>query len=136
MMQSREHLIKLLKETLAGHAEVCFAYLFGSIAAGRQTARSDIDLAIFLCKFPGLDRLDLAATLSAELRAVVDVTILNEASPAVRHQVLKTRILLIDRSPDERRRFEMITRKSYEDYLYLHTKYMKALRKKYGETHG
>ncbi len=135
-MQSREHLIKLLRDTLAGHAEVCFAYLFGSVAEGRQTVRSDIDLAIFFCNLPGLDRLDLAAALSAELRAVVDLTILNEAAPAIRHQVLKTGTLLIDRSPAERRRFEMITRKSYEDYLYLHAKYMKALRKKYGDIHG
>lgn len=70
-----------LKLFLEGDANVIFAVIFGSYAAGRHKRDSDIDIGIFFAKHPeGLDLLNLIHRLSELAGRDVDVVILNKAS--------------------------------------------------------
>ncbi len=48
MLADRYH--EMLQKVFVKHKQVAFAYLFGSVAKGEQTALSDIDIAVYLCK--------------------------------------------------------------------------------------
>jgi hypothetical protein len=135
-MDTRKDLLERLPVILARFPEISFAYLFGSMAEGRERQQSDIDIAIYVRPDLKIDRLELSSILSAELEGVADLVILNQAPPAVCHQVLKSGILLVDHMPGQRKRFEVMTRKLYEDYLYLHKKYMASVRKEYSKKYG
>jgi len=135
-MDTKKSLLERLPVILARFPEISFAYLFGSRAEGRERQQSDIDIAIYVRPDFRIDRLELSSILSAELEGVTDLVILNQAPPAVCHQVLKTGVLLIERIPKERKRFEIVARKLYEDYLYLHKRYMTSVRREYGKKYG
>ncbi|MEW6327584.1 MAG: nucleotidyltransferase domain-containing protein [Thermodesulfobacteriota bacterium] len=135
-MHTRKDLLERLPVILARFPEISFAYLFGSRAEGRERQQSDIDIAIYVRPDFRIDRLELSSILSAELEGVTDLVILNQAPAAVCHQVLKTGVLLIERIPEERKRFEIVARKLYEDYLYLHKRYMTSVRREYGKKYG
>ena len=66
-----------LKNYLIANDNVVFAYLFGSYAKGVQTAKSDVDLAIYLDD----NRLDMQLQINYELSKIlrkdVDLVILN-----------------------------------------------------------
>lgn len=73
--------------------EVLEAYLFGSHAAGRAQAHSDIDIAVYVREASAAGY-GYAAELTAWLmRALgandVDVLVLNRAPPALYHRVLR-----------------------------------------------
>jgi predicted nucleotidyltransferase len=87
-----------LGKLLAAHAEVDFAYLFGSSPEGM--AYRDIDVAVFLRPAPALTtvfdyEMDLSVELTLALHVDVDVLVLNNAPPGVRYAVLQGRPLLV-----------------------------------------
>jgi predicted nucleotidyltransferase len=100
-MRGRREPARLRRELgrlLAAHAEVDFAYLFGSIASG--LAYYDLEVAVFLRPAPAPAavagwEMDLAAELTQALHVDVDVHVLNGTPPAFRLAVLKGRPLLI-----------------------------------------
>src|SRR6185503_6955539 len=72
-------------------ADVDFAYVFGSVVAGRQTPRSDVDLAIHVAGHSDgrAVRLDVARAASRHLGTdAVDVVLLNAAPIALAGRVL------------------------------------------------
>ncbi len=79
--------------------QVSSAYLFGSVAEGREHRESDIDLGILLSwgSYPtAAERFDagirLAGSLQAALRRTVDLVVLNDAPPLLgRHAVTRGR---------------------------------------------
>jgi len=94
---------------LAGRSasEIDCAYLFGSAARGERGPLSDLDVALlFADSTPGPRRLDLAAAVAEEAerltKTAVDIVILNDAPPALRHRVIRDGVLLF--AHDERRR--------------------------------
>ncbi|HUP21750.1 MAG TPA: nucleotidyltransferase domain-containing protein [Thermoanaerobaculia bacterium] len=103
------------------------AYLFGSVATGRSHAGSDVDVAILRDQAPRgtLDdlMLDLESDLSHRLRATVQLVVLNRAPPELVHRVLRDGVLLIDRDPGRRIRFEVRARNEYFDVLPLLLRY-------------
>jgi predicted nucleotidyltransferase len=116
------HVVNTLSATLAERSEdlVC-AYLFGSCARGDAVARSDVDVAVLFATDPprtldGL-HLDLADDLSAALGRRVDLVVLNRAPVDLIHRVLRDGVLLIDRDPAVRIRFEVRARNEYFDLL-------------------
>jgi predicted nucleotidyltransferase len=87
-----------LGKLLAAHAEVDFAYLFGSLASG--LAYYDLEVAVFLRPAPAPAavsgyEMDLSVELTRALHVDVDVHILNGTPPAFRLAVLQGRPLLI-----------------------------------------
>ena len=46
-----DHYKETLQEVFFEYEQIAFAYLFGSVAAGEQTALSDIDIAVYLRKY-------------------------------------------------------------------------------------
>lgn len=86
--------------------------LFGSQAEGSAGPLSDVDLAVWLdpelSVSARLDaRLELASAAADALGGTeVDLVILNDASPLLRHRARRGAVLLVDRNPRTRVRLE------------------------------
>ena len=103
---------------------VVAALLFGSQSGGIVTPMSDVDVGVWLD--PALEvgarldarlRLALATEEALGGRAEVDLVVLNDASPLLRHRARESGTLLVERDPVTRIRLE--TRALVE---YLDTK--------------
>ena len=117
-----EH-IKLKTESyFASRPEVLFAYLFGSVAAGKTTALSDIDLAVYLdpeFKEPSTGfgyQSELITELSAMLETKTDLVILNKSTLTLKFQVINKGILIYNRDDRARRDFHEKTIRDYLDF--------------------
>ncbi|MBI4265754.1 MAG: nucleotidyltransferase domain-containing protein [Acidobacteria bacterium] len=126
-MPLKEALPADIDERLAGLGDVItrasrdveFAYLFGSTATGRRTARSDVDLAIYV-----RDDADAHAVLLEVARAAavhlgtdaVDVVLLNTAPLSVAGRVLTSRRVILDCVPFARHRYESQTARLFHDF--------------------
>lgn len=101
--------------------DVAAAYLFGSQARGRPGPLSDVDLAVWAS--PDLDarqRFDLRLRLIGAVERVldgqsVDLVVLDDASPLLRHRAWRDGELLLDRDPRTRVRDEARTLVEYLD---------------------
>lgn len=117
-----EDIVDQLKKALAGRPEIRFAYLFGSHAKGGAGKLSDVDVAVFVDENgQGKDyvygyRAALAADLMAALGTNgVDVVVLNDAGPFLRHQVVRDGVVINNRDERERQRFWVETLRLYDD---------------------
>jgi uncharacterized protein len=119
--------------------EVAAAFLIGSQARGSAGPLSDVDLAIL--HIPGLgsrERLDLRLSLIAAAGAAlgtseVDVVLLNDAPPLIRHRALRDGVRLVDRKPKERIDFQVRTMNDYVDTEPLRRLVSRRLRKSVAE---
>ena len=102
------------------------AFLFGSYAKGKEKSSSDIDVALLLSemKTSDFDPLDFATELEKKMGSMVDVVILNNAGEALKFEVRRYGKLIFERSSQQRKRFEVKSRKTYEDFIYFHNKYV------------
>ena len=91
-------------------------YIFGSQASGRTTPSSDVDVAVLTERAPSaLERLDIAEDLSGIVGRDVDLVILDDASPIIAMQVLRSGQLVIDADPHARAELEIRTLTAYAD---------------------
>jgi predicted nucleotidyltransferase len=110
-----------LSRALAGMGDVRLAFLFGSRARDRARADSDFDIAVLLDEeSAGTDRGATIRRLAGRLGSVVasallDLVVLNDAPPLLRHRVLRDGVLLYQRSAEERVRFAIRTLREYQD---------------------
>ena len=105
---------------LAEQADVVVGYLFGSVARGQATPRSDVDIALLLDA-----ELDAQAMVERQLALMgaletftdreVQVTILNRATPLLAYEVIREGVCLMERSLAERVAFEVAAMKRYFD---------------------
>ena len=106
------------------------AWLFGSVARGRARETSDVDVAILTGRpRPStLDDLplDLEASLADTLGRPVQVVVLDHAPSDLVHRVLRDGVLVVDRSPAERIRFEVAARNRYFDMAPIVREYRRA----------
>jgi predicted nucleotidyltransferase len=105
---------------LATQPDVVAAYLFGSLAEGRASPRSDVDIAILLAGVPDLlaageRQLALMGELEQYADRKMDVVMLNTAPPILQHQVLRNGRLLYERNVSDRIEFEVRAGKIYAD---------------------
>jgi predicted nucleotidyltransferase len=112
-------------DELARCACVRAAWVFGSVAEGRATATSDLDVAVLLATGPAPEDRDALALLSVRLEKFspsgrVDIVILGEQGPVFRHRVLRTGVLVLDRDPSLRKAFEADTIVDYLDWKPTH----------------
>lgn len=106
----------VLKSFFSARPEVQLAYLFGSQATGKANRLSDVDVAVLTDpsqvkkNLPYGYKAEIATDLMKLLKTDrVDVVLLNEAPPFLRHQVLKTGKSLRARDPSMRIQFETET---------------------------
>jgi len=110
--------------------DVIIAYLFGSVARGQATERSDVDIAVlFVPERTGIDAIERQIQITYDLedclmldeqepqakRPEVQITVLNRATPLLAYQVVKDGILLYERGQEERVDFEVRAMKLYFD---------------------
>jgi len=105
---------------LAERHDVRLAYLFGSAAAGLARRGSDADIAILFDEVPAPGALDrLSEHLGAAIRRLVDLVVLNRATPLLAREVVGRGRLLLCRDEEERIRFETDTTTRYQDTAHL-----------------
>ena len=112
--------MKTLQVFLSGKSFVRFAYLFGSVASGRERADSDVDVAVYFTS--GTDnmrrfdyRLQLIDELTTTFKTSVDVVDLDSAPLPLRHFIMRDGILIMERDQAERVHFEVSSRREYFD---------------------
>lgn len=126
-----------------GHAldreGVVAAMLIGSQARGKVGPLSDIDIAVW--SDPGLDsskrfalQLELASTASEALGTdEIDIVMLNDAPPLLRHRAVRDAKQLVERDPVARVRLEARTLLDYLDTKPLRAERSRGLRKRFRE---
>ena len=118
----RERVLQQIREILAAvDADLMCAYLFGSTARDAGRSGSDLDLAILLAEDPpstleGL-QMPLADRLTEATGRHVDLVILNRAPVDLIRRILRDGVLVLDRNPSVRIRFEVKARNEYFDLL-------------------
>jgi len=85
----------------------------------KKVARSDVDVAVLYAATPpatleGLP-LDLASRIEHLVKRPVQVIVLNTAPADLVHRVLRDGVLLLDRNPSTRIRFEVRARNEFFD---------------------
>ncbi|MFH1243872.1 MAG: nucleotidyltransferase domain-containing protein [Pseudomonadota bacterium] len=118
------------------HRAVLAVYIFGSFSKGTGRRPNDIDLAVLLddeCS-NSFSILSLISSLEKALGCPVDVVVLNRAGELLKYEIRRSGKLVFERSPEARKRFEMRGRKTYEDFLYLHKRYVNRVL--YGAKNG
>lgn len=139
----KKHSLADLNELTRAIVSVCenepaiaAAYLFGSYANGKQKPDSDIDVAVLLDDARAADFSVLAFTSAVEknLGHQADIVILNQAGEVLKFEIRLHGTLIYERFREYRKQFEIMGRRSYEDFLYLHHHYVNAVL--YGGAHG
>lgn len=116
-------------ECCRSRESILAVYLFGSQASGRVGPSSDMDVAILLDQ-EGADDfplLEFTASLQRRCRRPVDVVVLNRAGELLKYEVRRHGRLLYDRDPAKRKAFHVAGRKSFEDFLHLHRRYVRKV---------
>ena len=125
---NRRQIEHRVKEALVlADDQLIAAYLFGSVARGTDSPRSDVDLGILLRTAPAgmLDDLqfELEGDLERTLGRRTQVVVLNNAPPDLVHRIMRDGRILVDRDPAARIRFEVRARNEYFDLLPILNRY-------------
>jgi hypothetical protein len=65
--------------------------------------------------------------LEKQMGCNADVAVLNKADEVLKYEVRRQGKLVFERSEEYRKQFEVKSRKFYEDFLYLHKRYVKSV---------
>jgi predicted nucleotidyltransferase len=126
----QKEVIEALKRVFEDDKKVLAAYLFGSKARGTDVESSDYDIAVLLSSTPEnlLDYyLHLLNRLSEILGDRVDLIILNNAPPLLKHQVIKWGRPIYIRSERSRILFEASAQCEYLDFKKAMERYDECL---------
>ncbi|WP_051920631.1 type VII toxin-antitoxin system MntA family adenylyltransferase antitoxin [Thermodesulfobacterium hydrogeniphilum] len=113
-----ENIFRKIKDFLEKDPNIVFALVFGSAATGKLRKDSDIDVAIYV-KNPvsEYELLSLMQKLSDLIKREVEIVVLNEVSPLLRHQVMKNRKELFIKDFLVYSKFRENTIDDYQEYL-------------------
>jgi len=118
---------KFLIEYFETHSEIEVAYIFGSVAQGKSSPLSDIDIAI-LVDNQKVDENAYRYGYKAEILSdlikllktnAIDLVILNEANTLLKHRVLYSGKILHSKNEKKRIEFQTTTISKYNDYKQL-----------------
>jgi len=134
LKEIKEDLINFFKN----REEVLLVYLFGSCLRGKFGKNHDIDIAIWVdlkiyhvldAKKPYGYQAEMIAELIQQLKhPLVDLTLLNKATPLLAYEVIHGGTLLFSRSEDLRIEFEISSQKRHAD-----TKHLREIKRIYSE---
>ena len=131
-----ERLSGFFAESPAAAADVAAAWLFGSFARGDARADSDVDVAVLSRHTPAATFEALPLRLEGEierlLRRTTQVVVMNRAPADLRARVLRDGMLLVDRDPSLRIRFEVRTRNEWFDLQPILREYRRMGRRPAG----
>ena len=135
-MMDFDRVRKAIGSVCQGEPAVLAAYVFGSFAKGVAKSGSDVDVAVLLQKDceVAFSLLDFISVLEKKLDSKTDVVLLNHADELLKFEVRKNGKLVFVRSQDARTRFEVMGRKTFEDFMYLHRRYVNSVL--YGDQDG
>lgn len=106
-----------IRQVLMQHADIRLAILFGSLAAGRATPTSDLDLAVLMpAPLPAETRMALIGDLSLATGRPVDLIDLRTTGEPVLGQILKHGIRLLGSDSDYA---ELIKRHVFEEADFM-----------------
>jgi len=114
-----ESLIPLVTAYLKSNPHIIFAYLFGSIATGKQQPLSDIDIAVYLKQ--GANVADSKLAVLGKLVDIlqtdeIDLVVLNAANLPLVINILKSKKIIVDKEPFVRHIFESLAMRKYFDF--------------------
>jgi len=113
------HFLPDVREYLNKHPRVLFAYLFGGLARGRVSPLSDVDIAIYLADGADIaqEKLEMLGKMNELLKTdEVDMVILNTAPLPLAARIIKHKIILVDKMPFVRHKFESLVIRKYFDF--------------------
>ena len=125
--KEKDRLIERVSGLLEEKEYILFAYLFGSFVTSESF--QDIDIAVYVrdgARSVALE-LDIERDIENALRMQVDVRIINNAPLSFIYNVLKNKILAVDRDKAFRADFEGLIYKEYFDYLHLRKEYLREI---------
>ena len=128
-MKSPEDIEHTVSSICARHKGIAASYIFGSVAKGEKEEPGDIDIAVLLER-THLQSFPIPSLISEFEKAVgcrVDVVVLNRAGEILKYEVRRSGKLIFERSPELRKKVEIQGRKSYEDFLNLHKRYVRKV---------
>lgn len=119
-----------LRDAMAGETDVLLVVLFGSRVTDRSGDESDVDLGIL---FDGYDpsrkyetiRRMLCSLWGSAPSRLVDLVVLNDAGPLLRHRVAGSGVALYERRPGEMVRFTIKAVREYQDMAYHRAIFLK-----------
>ena len=104
---------------LQSRSDITFACLFGSLARGRSTPLSDVDIAVYLSE--GEITIERKMEILGKLMELletdeIDLVILNAAPLTLKIKVLENKKVIVDNNPFLRHRYESLTMREYFDF--------------------
>ncbi|PKL47869.1 MAG: toxin-antitoxin system toxin subunit [Nitrospira bacterium HGW-Nitrospira-1] len=116
----RDDLIKKAGDYSEKRGDILLLFIFGSSVKGYATPESDVDIAILFKQEPDFAAIkQIESDLSYALRHEVDITALNNSSPVIRMQVLKSGILAVNKDKAVYNDFFVRTIKEYDDLKHI-----------------
>ncbi len=111
-----EDFLNRIKNLFETKDDVILAFVFGSCVKGSLTKESDVDVAILFSSEPAFsDVLKIADKISEITKREADVVVLNNASPIIKMQVLKSGIIVKKKNSAEYNNFYVRTVKEYDE---------------------
>ncbi|MGC8901686.1 MAG: type VII toxin-antitoxin system MntA family adenylyltransferase antitoxin, partial [bacterium] len=108
-----------LEQFFQREERVIFAYLFGSLAKGKQRPLADVDIAVYLKTLEAIAdyKLELFLKLSDALgTSEIDLVILNTAPISLTGRIVQGRQVIIDKEPFKRHLYESLTLREFFDF--------------------
>ena len=115
-------MIATLRGYFASQPDILFAWLFGSVATGRDNDRSDVDIAVYVSNRDRLVDADWYLGLKVDLMDIthkeVDLVLLNTATPLIRHAAGLHKVKLCSRDPVFEAEYSLRVLRQYNDVRY------------------
>ena len=109
---------------------IVFAYLFGGLLKARVSPMSDVDLSVYVKNPKKLDYLELFSRISRILDTdEIDLIILNNAPLSIVGRILQQRMILADKDPFLRHKYESLILREFFDFQI---KERDILKRRYG----
>lgn len=111
--------------------------LFGSRAKGRATRASDVDVAVLFEEKHVPDfraQMNFKEELGGELRAEIDLVVLNKANPILKHQIFTQGKKILENDSSRTTAFQVKSLFQYDDLKRVRAPIEKALLK--GRVYG
>lgn len=122
ILKGKNSLVEKLKAFFLTREELCFVWLFGSYASGCDNSFSDVDIAVYVKDQSRLTDSDWYLGLKADLMALthreIDLILLNNAKPLIKHAANKQKVVLLSRQPLFEAEYSLRVIKEYNDVRY------------------